>query len=141
MKLFVTELTTFEQNRVVAALESVFPRVLPVGWRGWGADDFFNARWMISSDGLKVCCEVEMQEHEDGKRDIWLHVSFSRPDRDPSYFDMTRVKETFVGAHRKAIMVLPKREEHFSFAKHCLHFYSPLEADPLPDFRAECGSL
>lgn len=137
MKRFATQVSESEQARIVATLTEVFPRVLPTGWSPIaGSDDFYNCRWLTSSDGLRVCAEVEFID-----ADLWLHLSFSRRDRDPNYFDMTRVKDTFVGADRKAVMVLPKRSEHYNFAKHCLHLYSPLDRDPLPDFRAENGGL
>lgn len=136
MKRFATSCSPAEQERIVETFQRVFPRVLPAGWGQFGPDEYYNSRWLVSSDGLKVCVEVEFIDEA-----LWLHCSFSRQGKDPNYFDMTRVKETFFGADRKAIMVLPKRDEHFSFAKHCLHLYSPLDGDPLPDFRAECGGL
>lgn len=136
MKRFATQVSEAEQDRIVADFAEVFPRVLPAGWSQVGANDYSNSRWLESSDGMRVGFEIEFID-----ADLWLHVSFSRRDRDPNYFDMTRVKETFFGADRKAVMVLPKRSEHFNFAKHCLHLYSPLDRDPLPDFRAHDGGL
>jgi hypothetical protein len=136
VKRFANSCSEQERARIVAVFAEVFPRVIPAGWSQWGDDDYYNCRWLLSTDGLKVCLEAEFIDDK-----LWLHASFSRRDRDPNYFGMTRVKETFIGANRKAIMVLPKREEHYSFSKHCLHLYSPLDGDPLPDFRAEDGGL
>lgn len=137
MKRFANSCSEAEQARIVEAFTEAFPRILPAGWAPWGSEnDYYNCRWMLSTDGLKVAVEVEFIDDA-----LWLHVSFSRRDRDPSYFDITRVKETFIGAERKAVMVLPKQSEHYNFAKHCLHLYSPLDRDPLPDFRAENGGL
>lgn len=136
MKRFANRCSDAEQARIIETLAEVFPRVIPLGWHQFGHDDYYNCRWLESTDGMRVCVEVEFVDEA-----LWLHVSFSRKTRDPSYFDMVRVKETFIGAERKAIMVLPKRSEHYSFAKHCLHWYSPLDSDPLPDFRGEGGGL
>lgn len=137
MKRFANSCSEAEKQRIIDAFAEVFPRVVPAGWSTWGDErDYYNCRWMLSSDGLKVAVEVEFIDDA-----LWLHVSFSRRDRDPNYFGMTRVKDAFIGAERKAVMVLPKRSEHFNFAKHCLHLYSPLDSDPLPDFRAQDGGL
>jgi hypothetical protein len=137
LKRFANSCSEAEQKRIVDMFAEVFPRIVPAGWLPWGAEnDYYNCRWMLSTDGLKVAVEVEFIDDA-----LWLHVSFSRRDRDPNYFDMQRVKDTFVGVDRKAVMVLPARHEHYNFAKHCLHFYSPLDRDPLPDFRAKDGGL
>lgn len=136
MKRFANTCSPVEQGRIIAAFTEIFPRVIPAGWSQSGPDEYFNCRWLESSDGMRICLEVEFVDEA-----LWMHLSFSRRDRDPNYFDMTRVKDLFIGANRKAIMVLPKRDEHYSFAKHCLHLYSPIESDPLPDFRAQDGGL
>ena len=50
-------------------------------------------------------------------------------------------RDLFIGRERKAIMVLPSESEHFDHHKHCLHWFSPLDRDPLPDFRHPTGGL
>lgn len=126
---------TDEMARVEAVGRDVFPRVLPAEWRVCG--DYANCILAISSDGLKVIAEVELH----GSAGMWLHVSLSRRDRGPSYFDMSRVKRLFIGAERKAIQVFPAEGEHFNFHPHCLHLWAPLDKDPLPDLRREDGTL
>lgn len=100
------------------------PKILPAGWERVGGN------FWLHRDGLAVCLTVQMH---DGKR--WLHTSCSRPKRMPSYDDLQRVKDTFIGPGRKAIMVIPAKEEHFNFMPFCLHLYSCLDGDLLPDFR------
>lgn len=103
----------------------------------------------MSDDGIKVIAEVEVQEERlrfsalgrSMKHEYWLHVSFSREDKVPSYDDMVRVKEKFIGAERKAIQVLPAEREHFNHHPFCLNIFSPLSHDPLPDFRTADGKL
>jgi hypothetical protein len=126
---------TNEVARVEEVAGAVLPRVLPIEWRQ--LEDYTNAAVFVSSDGLKVIAEVELH----GSAGMWLHVSFSRRDRDPSYFDMMRVKRLFVGKDRKAVQVLPAEAEHFNLHSHCLHIWSPLDNDPLPDLRREDGGL
>jgi hypothetical protein len=137
MKRFATEVSDAERARMLEVFDALCPIVLPAGWSPIpGMSNFWNCKWLQSSDGLRVCLEVEfIDEH------LWLHLSFSRRDRVPNYFDMTRVKELFVGDERKAIMVLPPKDEHYNHAKFCLHFYSPVDRDPLPDFRAANGGI
>ena len=65
----------------------------------------------------------------------WYHVSFSRPDRIPSYKDITMIKDVWFGKDRWAIQVHPKADEHVNIAPTCLHLWSCLEGFNLPDFR------
>jgi hypothetical protein len=128
------ELSPSDVSRVECLRDSLFPRVLPSSWQL--LEDYSNAAHYMSGDGLGVIAEVELH---DG--DAWLHVSFSRRSRIPSYEDMARVKSLFVGDDRKAIQVLPAKTEHFNLHPFCLHLYSPIDRDPLPDFRRKDGGL
>lgn len=69
----------------------------------------------------------------DGKR--WIHVSYSRPSKDPSWEDTCEVKRTFIGKDRKAISVMPAEAEYVNIHPHCLHLWACLDGDGLPDFR------
>lgn len=91
-----------------------------------------GGRAFRSKRGLAVIVTAEVH---DGER--WLHVSYSRVDRVPSYGDGIEVKERFIGPARKAIAVLPPRPEHVNDHPYCLHLFSPLDRDPLPDFRMQ----
>lgn len=99
-------------------------KVLPIK----GAGKYMRA-WTYN--GLLIIASVG--EFDDGKE--WLHVSLGRKSRIPSYDDLTRVKRDFIGDDRKAIMVLPEKENHVNLAENCLHlFYS--KDNPLPEFSA-----
>lgn len=65
----------------------------------------------------------------------WLHVSVSRPDRLPSYADMTQAKRLFVG-WRFAYSVWAAPDQHISIHRNCLHLWAPVDDGPapLPDF-------
>lgn len=72
----------------------------------------------------------------------WLHVSAARQTRMPSYLDMVRVKEIFVGPDRFAYSVWAPRSEHISIHNYCLHLWAPLDGDPpLPDFTRGLGTI
>lgn len=65
----------------------------------------------------------------------WMHVSLSRQSKLPSYADICRVKEEIIGKEKKAIQVHPPESEHVNIHPYCLHLWSPIGHDPLPDFR------
>jgi len=139
VKVFANDCDEGTKRRIMAATEERLPRVLPTDWRCFREHP--NARWYASTDGLIACAEVECQVDATGALSLWLHISLSRRERDPSYFDMKRVKDLFVGAELKAIQVFPKDSEHYNYHTHCLHLFAPLERDPLPDFRHASGAL
>jgi hypothetical protein len=86
--------------------------------------------------GMTVICSAARER--DGRR--WLHVSMARPDRLPSWPDVHAVKELFLGAKRRALQVLPPEDEYVNVHPNCLHLWSCLDDDGLPDFRHE-GTL
>lgn len=81
-------------------------------------------------DGLVVIQSTAIES--DGN--VWLHTSFSRKGRMPTYDDMARVKRIFIGDSQKALMVLPDKAHHVNIHPFCLHFFTPLYHDPLPEF-------
>ena len=106
--------------------EEMAPRVLPPGWRR--LSDPGN-KW-LTNDGLSVICSAEQV---DDRR--WWHVSFARQNRMPSWEDLRKVKDVFVGKSRTAIQVLPSEDKYVNYHPYCLHLWSCLDADGLPDFR------
>jgi len=107
------------------------PRVLPAGWRMH--DDRRVGLWFSSGDGLRV---IFSASHEaDGKR--WIHVSFSRPTRLPSWDDLRKVKDIFIGTDRLAVQVLPRKRDYVNHHEFTLHLWSCIDGDPVPDFRRD----
>jgi hypothetical protein len=82
-------------------------------------------------DSLVVIVSARVEA--DGKR--WMHVSCSRPNRLPTWDDLRRVKDVFIGKNRKAIQVMPPASEYVNIAKFALHLWCCLDGDGLPDFR------
>ena len=89
------------------------------------------------SRGLIVIQSVSIEL--DGKE--WMHTSYSRKNRMPTYEDTIFIKENFIGNDIKAIMVFPKKEEHVNIHEYCLHLWSCNNCDPLPDFTQGTGSI
>lgn len=79
-------------------------------------------------------------EIHDGKK--WLHISFAKPDAMPTYYDIQRVKENYLGKDRKAIMVFPEEKNHVNIHPYCLHLFTCISpgGDGLPEFSKD-GSL
>ncbi len=65
----------------------------------------------------------------------WMHVSFSHESKMPTYEETCMIKKDIIGAHKKAIQVHPPESEHVNIHPYCLHLWSPIGHDPLPDFR------
>ena len=87
------------------------------------------------TSGLSVIVSIAI--YKDGKR--WIHLSGSRRMdgtgklKLPSFEDMVWIKDTFVGAERKAIMVFPEEKYHVNLHE-VLHIFYCLDEDPLPEF-------
>lgn len=73
-------------------------------------------------------------ERRDGNQ--WLHVSFSRNNRLPSYKEMQMIKKDFIGDDRRAIFVLPKKDNYVNIHKYCLHLWC-CEKELIPDFEID----
>lgn len=68
----------------------------------------------------------------DGTR--WIHASCSRKDRMPTYEDLAEMKAVFFGPDRQALQVFPKKSKHVNIHPFCLHLWSCMDGDGLPDF-------
>lgn len=89
------------------------------------------------SRGLVVI--QSMGQELDGK--IWMHTSYSRKSRTPTYQDTVFIKENFISGDVKAIMIFPKKSEHVNIHPYCLHLWSCENNDGLPDFTQGTGSI
>ena len=58
----------------------------------------------------------------------------------PSYDDLTRIKRDFIGEDKKAVLVLPEKENHVNIHDYCLHLFYSAE-NPLPEFSAGMGTI
>ena len=117
--------------------EGLFPLSPP----GWTRLPYSPLRgdfcYRYDANPMSVICSAKVEA--DGKR--WLHVSVARPSKTPNYADMCRVRDDFLGTERKAIHVFVPPSEHYNYHKHCLHLWSCLDGDGLPDFRNADGSV
>ena len=72
---------------------------------------------------------------------LWLHVSFSYPDRLPPYEKLIQIKNIFIGPDKKAIQVFPQEKEHVNLMEFCLHLWHCIDGDSLPDFAWGLGII
>jgi len=67
----------------------------------------------------------------------WLHVSLSRADRLPSWAELSKVKEEFIGEHTAAYHVIPSKADHINLHSFCMHLWSPLDGlERLPNMQS-----
>ena len=85
------------------------------------------ARRMLS---MLVICTGRVEA--DGRR--WLHVSASRRDRVPDWYDLKLVKQTFLPA-LTALQVLPTVDKYVNLSPNVLHLWACVDGDVVPDFR------
>lgn len=93
-------------------------------WKGWG----FNGLLVVASAAIM----------QDGKE--WLHISFSRKSKMPTYADLQLVKREFIGNDKKAIMVFPEEKNYVNIHPNCLHLWYSAE-NPIPEFSEGKGTI
>lgn len=99
---------------------------------GSGAD---GARYRHTMTGVTVIMSRAIED--DGH--IWLHVSMAHPHRMPTYEELADVKERFIGADKKAVMVFPPKSVHVNIHNFCLHLWHRMDGDSLPEFSGMIG--
>lgn len=101
---------------------------------------FLSYEWSLYArswifDGLTIMATVGSY---DGVQ--WLHLSLSRKSRLPTYKEMMMIKRDFIGEDRKALFILPKKENYVNIHNYCLHLWV-CERDIIPDFDCGLGTI
>lgn len=109
---------------------------LPPGWHviQEGLD---GRAWRNNKKRLTVIASTAFEQD---KRE-WLHISVVHDSRIPSYQDLCYVKRHFAGPERKCIQLFVPESEHVNIHPRCLHLFSCLDEDILPDFTWGTGSI
>ena len=119
-----------------APVDGWAPPTPPPGWRQVARSlDGAEYRHNIAPYSVIISATAE----DDGRP--WAHFSVAHPHRLPTWDDLVRFKEAFLGAESKAIQVIAPRSQWVNIHPHCLHLFVCLDGDPLPDFTAGSGSL
>jgi len=104
----------------------------------WVIEDWGDGRKFVNyNEGQIVIVDDEIKS--DGKR--WRHLSMSCANRVPTWEELQKCKELFLGVESKAVMVLPPRSEYVNLNSRVLHLFVCLEGDPLPDFTGGGSTL
>jgi hypothetical protein len=102
---------------------------LPPGWCEIPHGGYHGV-WVNQKKQMKVIASFEIHDQKQ-----WLHVSISHERRMPAYQDLVYLKRHWIGADKKAVMVLPEESEHVNIHPRCLHLFCCINGDPLPDFK------
>ncbi|HEV8639413.1 MAG TPA: hypothetical protein VG370_34830 [Chloroflexota bacterium] len=111
---------------------AALPQPPPAGWRKV-LDGLDGAAYETPrAEGLRAVLSGATES--DGRR--WLHLSLSHRQRLPTWDELRRTKEAFLG-DRYALTVLPPPDRYVNLAPHVLHCFAL--ADPraqwvLPEF-------
>jgi hypothetical protein len=72
---------------------------------------------------LRVIRSIAIRDN--GER--WFHLSVSRRSAIPSWSDMMKVKNEFLGLEVEAYQVMPRAAEYVNVNEFCLHFFAPID--------------
>lgn len=111
-----------------AWVHEAIPRVLPASWHQ--VDSVEDGVKYRTDQGLSII--VSGQREQDGRR--WLHVSLARPNQLPIWQEVTHVKDVVIGRQKHAIQVLPPESQYVNIHPYCLHLWSCVDGNPIPDF-------
>ena len=72
---------------------------------------------------LTVISSIDTIENRNDILNV-LHVSVSRKSRLPSWEDLKRAKNTFMGLDVDAYHVIPKADDHVNLHNYCMHLWA-----------------
>jgi len=125
---------SLSQIEIIALKNQYLPKILPASWRA--VQEAMDGRAYINAWDMSVI--VAFSRELDGKR--WAHFSIAHKKRIPTWDELKDAKQLFLG-DLKAIQILPAKKEYVNIHLFCLHLFSCLDGDPLPDFTGGSGSL
>lgn len=64
----------------------------------------------------------------------WRHFSMALRSRLPTWDELRRAKDIFLGEDARAIQVLPPKAEYVNIHPYCLHLFVCLDGEPIPNF-------
>lgn len=89
-----------------------------------------ESNWFVSKQrGLSV--GVSLVKYG---RHAWMHASIAHSSRLPTWSEVRELKDRFIGADKKAVMVLPAESDYVNIHPYCLHLWHCPSGDGLPDF-------
>lgn len=131
MNELVSQSVPYEMLRDYGA----YPDFPPKDWeiiRTWG-----DGYCLREPGGLRVI--VDLATKLDGH--LWLHLSASRKKYLPSWGDLKRVKQDFIGSKRAAIMVFPMLDDFVNIHPNCHHLWHCVDGETCPNFTGDIDGV
>lgn len=110
---------------------SVFKPVRPIVCGPWQFEEEHVASYLWRNFLTEQTAILSGQVYDERR---WLHLSIAGRGRMPTYRDLFAAKESFIGLDERAFQVFPPKAEHYNLHPYCLHLWSPVGFNPLPDF-------
>lgn len=79
--------------------------------------------WDHKVTNIRVLRSISLLEN----KEWWIHVSVSRPDRLPTWEEMNKVRNEFIGEDVEAYHVCPRKQDYVNVAVYCLHLWAPVD--------------
>ncbi len=57
--------------------------------------------------------------------DVYTHISMARPDRLPTWEELSKVKDEFLGEDVAGYHVVPAKKDYVNIHSFCLHIWAP----------------
>jgi hypothetical protein len=111
------------------------PTVLPPSWRVVERR-LDGLKYVQAFTGLSLIISGELH---DSRR--WIHLSLAHKDRMPTWTELVDIKEIFIGRDDTSIQVIPPRKQYVNIHPFCLHLFTCIEGNVLPDFTYGTGHL
>ena len=111
-----------ERLRSIGCVPFSIHKAPPPGWKYLGRMPIGEA-YQHKATSLTVISSIDTIENENGTSKV-LHVSVSRKSRLPSWDDLKRAKNTFIGLDVDAYHVIPKADDHVNLHNYCMHLWS-----------------
>jgi hypothetical protein len=114
-------------------LEDYLPKSIPDEWQEYSLPETMlncykgNAKAYMSSKMNNVFFTVD----DFGEGGQWLHLSVSCHQRLPTWEELKKAKETFMG-DIFAMQVLPPKNSYLNINPYVLHLFSRLDAPTIP---------
>jgi hypothetical protein len=116
-------------------IQEFLPVVLPSSWK----------LLKIVDDGAKYQSVTNQTVIISGNRELdgnrWIHISTAFEDRLPSWEDLKKIKNIFLGKNRWAIQVFPTEDKYVNINPYVLHLWYCVDGEVLPDFTGGSNSI
>lgn len=120
----------------VISVERVLRSTPPKGWRALKEGVLVDR--VVAYERLDIVVIESIDKMNDGQR--WHHLSVSRHDKLPTWKELRRVRDAFLGEETEAIHAIPNKADYVNVHKYCMHVWALVET-PGDDFEERLAQL